>query len=172
MDNVFAYGILMQDADCPAVLHGYRLDFGGFATVVPQDGCVVYGVLIRDVGLRLRSYDGIEGYRPDDPSRSFYTRKQVAVVTPEGPERAWAYEMNARDLAAAKVRQGRDIAAYGEEGDVLGGLPWRMKLQYERLGHGDPACEELDLRVREWIAECREIETEIAGRLWAQDARP
>lgn len=143
-DNVFVYGTLMRGAHEAARLHGYRLDFGSFATVVEDTGGTVYGGLIRDVTpAQLRTFDQIEGV-----SSGYYSRRPVTVYSGEHEttrqNEAWVYVMSARDLLASK--RGR----YGTPDALAEG----MHLQYERMGHPAAAHEALDASVRNWHREC------------------
>ena len=47
----------------------------------------------------LATLDRIEGYLPDEPEKSFYTRKKIAVTTASRKNlKAWAYFLERMDL--------------------------------------------------------------------------
>lgn len=96
-EHVFVYGILLtEEGDAePATLDGYRLAFyDGLATIEPADGEYVAGALLRVEPWKLQRFDGIEGYRPDDPEAGLYRRELFTVDTESDAVFAWAYVKN------------------------------------------------------------------------------
>ena len=117
--KVFVYGILMRDATEAAALHGYRLAFSRFATVRRCEGSVVLGGLVDANDAKLRTYDSIEGVRPD--GLGYYRREEVEVDDADGnPVVAWVYMQNEH---------------YFDEEPGSPALRAQMNEQYERLGH-------------------------------------
>jgi len=109
IERVFVYGILLRRNETTppgdsASLEGYRLAFdGGLATIEPSDdpeeyvaGAVLY--VTRD---ELRSFDGIEGYRPEAPLAGLYRRERVWADTEHEQREAWVYIKNRRHGPAA-----------------------------------------------------------------------
>jgi len=130
VDNVFTYGILMSDGHVAARLPGYRLDYGYHATVVEQPGSSVYGTLVTGVDERqLRRYDSIEGV-----DHGYYSRRVVGVNTADGDRLAWVYVMNRAALVNAKETDGSGLSEWSYR---------RMVAEYERVGHGPWAAEQL-----------------------------
>ncbi len=111
-DLVFFYGTLMAGFDRrrragidPKLKYIGRgsiqaalFDLGIYPAAVPAPEGIVWGEVyeMTDPGAVLAGLDEIEGYRPDDPDRSLYTRAQVPVTLPDGaPAVAWVYFYNA-----------------------------------------------------------------------------
>ena len=127
-DRIFVYGMLLVRAPEKATLPGYRLEFDGFADVVPDEDSEVLGGVITCSDERpystLAHYDGIEGVDHRDPtSRSgLYRREWVELA--DGTF-AWVYRMNRRSHAPYPpssfyldiVRDGYE--RHGHDEDVL-----------------------------------------------------
>jgi gamma-glutamylcyclotransferase (GGCT)/AIG2-like uncharacterized protein YtfP len=112
MDKIFVYGTLMAGFDrrrragidtrmrfmgrgwIAAALY----DLGLFPAAIPAPDGRVAGELyeVTDDPSVLVMLDEIEGYRPNDPDTSLYTRAQAAVTLENGSvETAWVYYYNA-----------------------------------------------------------------------------
>ncbi len=123
-EHVFFYGTLMTPFNRPgrqrinAQMHfagrGYiraaLYDLGIYPAAVPsEDGSTVWGELyaMRDSGIVLATLDEIEGYRPDQPEQSLYTRVLTDVTLDDGRTvRAWAYFYNAPLGRAQRIPSG------------------------------------------------------------------
>jgi gamma-glutamylcyclotransferase (GGCT)/AIG2-like uncharacterized protein YtfP len=84
-------------------------DLGLYPAAVPSlERCVrgeVYDVA--DPPTVLAALDEIEGYRPDDPDRSLYTRAEVEVTLADGSKaRTWVYFYNAPLGQAPQIESG------------------------------------------------------------------
>jgi gamma-glutamylcyclotransferase (GGCT)/AIG2-like uncharacterized protein YtfP len=84
-------------------------DLGIYPAAVPApEGCVwgeVYAM--EDAHEVLTALDEIEGYRPEHPDRSLYSRNQADVRLPDGtPARAWVYFYNAPLGRAPRIPSG------------------------------------------------------------------
>ncbi len=121
--DYFAYGANLHVAQmkslcprsepvCPARLEGYRLTIAlpttaqgnqpGWATVTPEAGAQVPGALFRLHADDLPALDHFEDYP------ALYDRKDVEIVTAEGPIRAMLYIMR------HPIRTARPAAHYVE----------------------------------------------------------
>jgi gamma-glutamylcyclotransferase (GGCT)/AIG2-like uncharacterized protein YtfP len=119
IELVFFYGTLMTGFDrrrqagiddrlrfagrgwIPATL----FDLGIYPAAVPSPDGRVWGETyhMRDVDAVLEALDALEGYRPDDPDRSLYTRNATGVTLADGrTEMAWVYFYNA-PLGGAQI---------------------------------------------------------------------
>ncbi|HEY7790084.1 MAG TPA: gamma-glutamylcyclotransferase family protein [Vicinamibacterales bacterium] len=122
-DLVFFYGTLMQGFSRPgrtsleANLHmigrgaiqAALFDVGIYPAAVPTADGRVWGEAYRmsDPDGVLRALDGIEGYRPDDPDTSLYTRIEMPVTLEDGRlETAWVYVYNAPLGRAPRIESG------------------------------------------------------------------
>jgi len=122
-DLVFFYGTLMSgferpgrsriDAKLTAVGRGSigaaLFDLGIYPAAIPSSDSRVHGEVHRmtDVGGVLAALDEIEGYRPDEPDTSLYTRVETAVTFADGhQEPAWAYFYNAPLGQARRIESG------------------------------------------------------------------
>ena len=120
---VFFYGTLMAGFDRRrragiddklvyigrASIQGALFDVGLYpAAIAAPDGRVwgeVYEMLASSEVLT--ALDEIEGYRPDDPDRSLYTRALSDIVLPDGAAaRAWVYFYNAPLGRAPRIPSG------------------------------------------------------------------
>jgi gamma-glutamylcyclotransferase (GGCT)/AIG2-like uncharacterized protein YtfP len=73
-------------------------DLGIYPAAVPDPDGLVWGEVysMSEPEAVLVALDDIEGYRPDDPDRSLYSRDQTEVTLPDGTrEPAWVYFYNA-----------------------------------------------------------------------------
>ncbi len=122
-DLVFFYGTLMAGFDRrrragidPKLKYIGRgsiqaalFDLGIYPAAVPAPEGVVWGEVyeMMDPDAVLAGLDEIEGYRPDDPDRSLYTRAQVDVTLPDGTHAvAWVYFYNAPLGRASRIASG------------------------------------------------------------------
>ena len=89
-------------------IQGLLFDLGIYPAAVPGDGRV-WGEVFEtdDPAFVLSSLDSIEGYRPDAPEQSLYTRVQKPV-TLEGDRAvtAWVYLYNAPLGQASQILSG------------------------------------------------------------------
>lgn len=128
-DRIFVYGTLMAgfdrrrragiDTRMRFVGRGWiqaaLYDLGLFPAAIPAPEGRVAGELyeVTDDPSVLAKLDEIEGFRPNDPDTSLYTRAQVPVTLEGGQqESAWVYFYN------APLGQGQRI----ESGDYLAHL--------------------------------------------------
>lgn len=84
-------------------------DLGIYPAAVPSTEGRVWGEVydVADPPTVLAALDEIEGYRPEDPDRSLYTRAEVDVVLADGTEaRAWVYFYNAPLGRAPQIPSG------------------------------------------------------------------
>jgi gamma-glutamylcyclotransferase (GGCT)/AIG2-like uncharacterized protein YtfP len=84
-------------------------DLGIYPAAVPAHDGRVWGEVHRmlDVDSVLESLDEIEGYRPDQPDASLYTRLETPVTFADGRvENAWAYFYNAPLGRAQRIPSG------------------------------------------------------------------
>lgn len=84
-------------------------DLGIYPAAVPAPDGVVWGEVYRmsEADTVLAALDDIEGYRPDDPDRSLYTRGRTDVVLPDGTHAtAWVYFYNAPLGRAPRIPSG------------------------------------------------------------------
>ncbi len=122
-DLVFFYGTLMAGFDRRrragiddklryigrGSIHGALFDLGIYPAAVPADEGTVWGEVweILEPAPVLAALDDIEGYRPDDPDRSLYTRSQKPVLLPDGTTApAWVYFYNAPLGRATRIESG------------------------------------------------------------------
>lgn len=122
-DLVFFYGTLMSGFQRPGRaridpqlapegrgwIRAALYDLGIYPAAIPAaDGQVwgeVYRMLDRDAVLA--ALDEIEGYRPDEPDKSLYTRVETPVTFADGHAApAWAYFYNAPLGRAQRIESG------------------------------------------------------------------
>ena len=111
-DLVFFYGTLMAGFDRrrragidPKLtyvgrgsIHAALFDLGIYPAAVPAPEGIVWGEVyaMADPETVIAALDDIEGFRPDDPDKSLYSREQADVILPDGSmARAWVYFYNA-----------------------------------------------------------------------------
>lgn len=90
-------------------IQGALFDLGIYPAAVPSPDGHIWGEVyeMSDVTAVLVALDDIEGYRHDDPDRSLYMRKQVAVTLPDGTRaEAWVYFYNAPLGGAQRIASG------------------------------------------------------------------
>jgi gamma-glutamylcyclotransferase (GGCT)/AIG2-like uncharacterized protein YtfP len=121
-DLVFFYGTLMSGFKRPgrqrldakltplgrASIHAALFDVGLYPAAIPANDAVVQGELHRmqDAAV-LRELDEIEGYRPEQPETSLYTRVETPVTLTDGRvESAWTYFYNAPLGNAPRIESG------------------------------------------------------------------
>lgn len=122
-DLVFFYGTLMAGFDRrrragidPKLtyigrgsIRGALFDLGIYPAAVPAPDGVVWGEVyeMADADTVIAALDDIEGYRPEHPDRSLYTREQADVTLPDGSvARAWVYFYNAPLGRASRIASG------------------------------------------------------------------
>jgi gamma-glutamylcyclotransferase (GGCT)/AIG2-like uncharacterized protein YtfP len=120
---VFFYGTLMAGFDRrrragidPKLTYMGRgsiqaalFDLGIYPAAVPAPEGVVWGEVyaMTEPEPVLAALDDIEGYRPDNPDSSLYSRQQTAVRMPDGSvEQAWTYFYNAPLGQAERIESG------------------------------------------------------------------
>jgi gamma-glutamylcyclotransferase (GGCT)/AIG2-like uncharacterized protein YtfP len=84
-------------------------DLGIYPAAVPADDARVWGEVHRmlDVNSVLEALDEIEGYRPEQPDASLYTRLETPVTFDDGRvATAWAYFYNAPLGRAQRIPSG------------------------------------------------------------------
>jgi len=84
-------------------------DLGIYPVAVPAPEGRVWGELyeMAEPEMVLAALDDIEGYRPDDPDKSLYSRSTADVTMPDGTvERAWVYFYNAPIGRAPRIASG------------------------------------------------------------------
>jgi gamma-glutamylcyclotransferase (GGCT)/AIG2-like uncharacterized protein YtfP len=121
-DLVFFYGTLMSgfkrqgrqrlDAKLTPVGRGSiraaLFDVGLYPAAIPASDALVQGELHRmsDESV-LRDLDEIEGFRPEQPDASLYTRLETPVTLTDGrTESAWTYFYNAPLGNAPRIESG------------------------------------------------------------------
>ena len=121
-DLVFFYGTLMSgfkrpgrqrlDAKLTPVgrgsIHAALFDIGLYPAAIPASDASVQGELHRmsDESV-LRELDDIEGFRPEQPDLSLYTRLETPVTLTDGRvETAWTYFYNAPLGNAPRIESG------------------------------------------------------------------
>jgi gamma-glutamylcyclotransferase (GGCT)/AIG2-like uncharacterized protein YtfP len=121
-DLVFFYGTLMSgfkrqgrqrlDAKLTPVgrgaIHAALFDVGLYPAAIPASDALVQGELHRmsDESV-LRDLDEIEGFRPEQPDASLYTRLETPVTLTDGrTENAWTYFYNAPLGNAPRIESG------------------------------------------------------------------
>lgn len=122
-DLVFFYGTLMAGFDRRrragiddklvyigrGSIQGALFDVGLYPAAVPAPDGRIWGEVyeMADPPQVLAALDEIEGYRPDDPDRSLYTRALTDIVLPDGAAaRAWVYFYNAPLGRAPRIPSG------------------------------------------------------------------
>lgn len=122
-DLVFFYGTLMAgfdrrrqagiDAKLTFIGRGSiraaLFDLGIYPAAIPAPDARVWGEVYRmaEPQTVLAALDEIEGYRPDDPDRSLYTRSETEVALAGGEaQTAWVYFYNAPLGRASRISSG------------------------------------------------------------------
>lgn len=122
-DLVFFYGTLMSGFERPGRarldpklepkgrgwIRAALFDLGIYPAAIPAADGRVWGEVHRmvDVDAVLRSLDEIEGFRPDEPDASLYTRVETPVTFEDGRvAQAWAYFYNAPLGRAQRIESG------------------------------------------------------------------
>ena len=123
-EHVFFYGTLMAPFNRPGrqritpnltykgrgTIKAALFDLGIYPAAVPaEDESKVWGEVYeaRDTASVLLALDEIEGYRPNEPERSLYTRVLTDVTLEDGlVEQAWAYFYNAPLGQAQRIASG------------------------------------------------------------------
>ena len=121
-DLVFFYGTLMSGFKRPGrqrldsklthvgrgSIHAALFDIGLYPAAIPASDASVQGELHRmsDESV-LRELDDIEGFRPEHPDLSLYTRLETPVTLADGRvEQAWTYFYNAPLGNAPRIESG------------------------------------------------------------------
>jgi gamma-glutamylcyclotransferase (GGCT)/AIG2-like uncharacterized protein YtfP len=122
-DLVFFYGTLMRGFDRPGrarvdrhltplgrgSINATLFDLGIYPAAIPSTDGRVWGEVHRmlDADAVLPALDEIEGFRPDEPDASLYTRVETAVTLEDGSvANAWAYFYNAPLGRAQRIESG------------------------------------------------------------------
>jgi gamma-glutamylcyclotransferase (GGCT)/AIG2-like uncharacterized protein YtfP len=123
-ERVFFYGTLMtgfdrrrragiDDGKMTYIGRGWieaaLFDLGLYPAAVPAPGGRVWGEVyeMHDSAVVLAALDGIEGYRPDEPDTSLYTRVETPVTLESGQiDKVWAYFYNAPLGRAERISSG------------------------------------------------------------------
>lgn len=123
-ERVFFYGTLMSPFNRPGrqritpkltyegrgSMRAALFDLGIYPAAVPaEDHSVVWGEVYgtTDAASVLAVLDEIEGYRPNEPDRSLYTRVLTDVTLEDGRVvKAWAYFYNAPLGRAQRIESG------------------------------------------------------------------
>jgi gamma-glutamylcyclotransferase (GGCT)/AIG2-like uncharacterized protein YtfP len=123
-DHVFFYGTLMAPFNRPGrqritpkltyvgrgAIRAALFDLGIYPAAIPaDDDSTVRGEVYEtfDTPSVLSVLDEIEGFRPNEPDRSLYTRVLTDVVLEDGSARkAWAYFYNAPLGRAQRIESG------------------------------------------------------------------
>ena len=123
-DHVFFYGTLMSPFNRPGrqritpdlqfkgrgTIQAKLFDLGIYPAAVPADDrSVVWGEVyeIANDATVLAALDEIEGYRPNEPERSLYTRALTDVTLADGAiGKAWTYFYNAPLGRARRIESG------------------------------------------------------------------
>lgn len=123
-DHIFFYGTLMAPFNRPGrqrvdpkltyvgrgTIRAALFDLGIYPAAVPtEDEGVVWGEVYEtdDAPSVLAALDEIEGYRPNEPERSLYTRVKADVDLGGGrTQRAWVYFYNAPLGRAQRIQSG------------------------------------------------------------------
>lgn len=120
---VFFYGTLMAGFDRrrragidPKLTYMGRgaiqaalFDLGIYPAAVPAPEGLVWGEVyaMNEPEPILAALDDVEGYRPDNPDSSLYSRQQAPVRMPDGSvEQAWVYFYNAPLGQAQRIASG------------------------------------------------------------------
>jgi gamma-glutamylcyclotransferase (GGCT)/AIG2-like uncharacterized protein YtfP len=122
-EYVFFYGTLMSGFQRPgrarldlmlepagrAWIHAALFDLGIYPAAVPAEDAQVWGEVHRmlDVPSVLSVLDEIEGYRPEQPDASLYTRIETPAIFDDGRiASVWAYFYNAPLGRAERIASG------------------------------------------------------------------
>ena len=123
-DLVFFYGTLMSGFQRPGRarldrvltpvargwIHAALFDLGIYPAAIPsEDNSTVWGETYEtsEAAAVLAVLDEIEGYRPNEPDRSLYTRVLADVTLEDGRvEKAWTYFYNAPLGRAQRIQSG------------------------------------------------------------------
>ena len=123
-DHVFFYGTLMSPFNRPGrqrisskltfqgrgFIQAALFDLGIYPAAIPaDDDSRVWGEVYETLELApvLAALDEIEGYRPNEPERSLYTRVLTDATLDDGRvEKAWAYFYNAPLGQAQRIASG------------------------------------------------------------------
>ena len=123
-EHVFFYGTLMAPFNRPGreritpklrykgrgTIRAALFDLGIYPAAIPaEDQSQVWGELyeVSDAQAVLEALDEIEGYRPQEPARSLYTRVVTDVTLEDGrTEPAWTYFYNAPLGRARRIESG------------------------------------------------------------------
>ena len=123
-DHVFFYGTLMSPFNRPGrqrissklsfqgrgFIQAALFDLGIYPAAIPaDDDSRVWGEVYETLELApvLAALDEIEGYRPNEPERSLYTRVLTDATLDDGRvEKAWAYFYNAPLGQAQRIAAG------------------------------------------------------------------
>ena len=123
-DHVFFYGTLMAPFNRPGrqritpklkyvgrgSIRAALFDLGIYPAAIPaEDDSKVWGEVHQasDASAVLAALDEIEGYRPNEPDRSLYTRVLTDVTMEDGSRhRAWVYFYNAPLGRAQRIESG------------------------------------------------------------------
>lgn len=122
-DLVFFYGTLMAgfdrrrragiDQDLRYIgrgsIQGALFDLGIYPAAIPADEGRIWGEVyeMSNPERVLPALDDIEGYRPDNPDSSLYSRQTTDVVLPDGTAAlAWVYFYNAPLGRAPRIASG------------------------------------------------------------------
>jgi gamma-glutamylcyclotransferase (GGCT)/AIG2-like uncharacterized protein YtfP len=127
-EHVFFYGTLMAPFNRPGrqritskltskgrgTIRAALFDLGIYPAAIPaDDNSTVWGEVYEtsDAQSVLSVLDEIEGYRPNEPDRSLYTRVLTDVTLEDGRvEKAWAYFYNAPLGQAQRIESGDYLA--------------------------------------------------------------
>ncbi len=127
-DHVFFYGTLMSPFNRPGrqrispkltfkgrgSIQAALFDLGIYPAAIPaEDDSKVWGELYEttDAQAVLAALDEIEGYRPNQPERSLYTRVLTDTTLDDGQTiQAWAYFYNAPLGQAQRISSGDYLA--------------------------------------------------------------
>jgi gamma-glutamylcyclotransferase (GGCT)/AIG2-like uncharacterized protein YtfP len=122
-DLVFFYGTLMAGFDRRrragidskltyvgrGSIQAALFDLGIYPAAVPAPEGRVWGEVyeMSEPSAVIAALDDIEGYRPDDPDKSLYSRQQATVRLPDGSSAgAWVYFYNAPLGQAPRIPSG------------------------------------------------------------------
>ncbi|HEX2452815.1 MAG TPA: gamma-glutamylcyclotransferase family protein [Vicinamibacterales bacterium] len=122
-DLVFFYGTLMAGFDRRrragidskltyvgrGSIQAALFDLGIYPAAIPATEGLVWGEVyaMSEPQVVLTALDDIEGYRPEDPDRSLYTRQHADVRLPDGQVApAWVYFYNAPLGQAPRISSG------------------------------------------------------------------
>ena len=123
-DHVFFYGTLMSPFNRPGrqrvtskltfkgrgTINAALFDLGIYPAAIPvEDHSRVWGEVYEtsDAGAVLNVLDDIEGYRPNEPARSLYTRVLTdATLENRQVVKAWTYFYNAPLGQAQRIASG------------------------------------------------------------------